>query len=126
MLHAVWHVVVFSSNDPVLVYDRPHAPQMVVQEIAGIVFFTQSANASHGKGSALECGLCPLQFITDASDIQVSVTPDVSRGDLLAIPKNLLIIPLTYSINGIMSMKLKFLYREKSLYIVLIAGFFLS
>ena len=81
MLHAVWHVVVFSSNDPVLVYDRPHAPQMVVQEIAGIVFFTQSANASHGKGSALECGLCPLQFITDASDIQVSVTPDVSRGD---------------------------------------------
>ena len=39
---------------------------------------------------------------------------------------NLLIIPLTYSINGIMSMKLKFLYREKSLYIVLIAGFFLS
>lgn len=58
MLHAVWHVVVFSCNDPVLVYDRPHAPQMVVQEIAGIVFFTQSADASHGKGSALECGLC--------------------------------------------------------------------
>ena len=87
MLHAVWHVVVFSSNDPVLVSDRPHAPQMVAQEIAGIVFFIQSANASHGKGSALECGLCPLQFITDASDIQVSVTPDVCRDDLLAIPK---------------------------------------
>ena len=58
MLHAVWHVVVFGGNNSVVVYDRSDASQMVVQEIAGIVFFTQSADASHGKGSALECGLC--------------------------------------------------------------------
>jgi len=56
MLHAVWHVVVFSSNDPVLVYDRPHAPQMVVQEIAGIVFSPSLPMRPMAKGALSNAG----------------------------------------------------------------------